>query len=219
MKDITFFLIGLLMLLSPVSCVAPSKIVLLPAPKQTPLPAPRQNLFVLLSDPDGRTGQIVVENKGGSQLIDKPGYVAEVKDAATPPAVPHPMDEKEIARIFGKALAAQPEPPVLFILNFKIGSAELTEESIKKIPEIFATISARKSSDISVVGHSDTVGPKKKNYEISFNRAQKVKELLVSRGIDPQAVITDSHGEDNLLVKTADEVAEPKNRRVEVTIR
>jgi outer membrane protein OmpA-like peptidoglycan-associated protein len=38
-------------------------------------------------------------------------------------------------------------------------------------------------------------------------------------GADPILISTDSHGEDNLLVKTPDEVAEPKNRRVEVTIR
>jgi outer membrane protein OmpA-like peptidoglycan-associated protein len=73
--------------------------------------------------------------------------------------------------------------------------------------------------DISVVGHSDTVGAKQKNYEISLNRAQRVKELFVATGVDPHAVSTESHGEDNPLIKTPDEVAEPRNRRVEVTVR
>ncbi len=181
--------------------------------------APKRNLFVLMPDPDGKTGHIAVENKGGTLLIDKPGHVTEVKDQATPPAPSRPMEEKEIQNIFGAALSAQPLQPVTYILNFKTGGADLTEESEKKLPEISTTVNKRKSSDISVVGHSDTVGTKEINYEISFNRAQRVKEILVGMGVDPLVITTDSHGEDNPLVKTADEVAEPKNRRVEVTIR
>ena len=181
--------------------------------------APKKNLFVLMPDPDGKTGQLEVTNQGGTQLVDKPGNVTEVKDAVTKPTPPQPMDEKEIARIFGAALSAQPATPVIFILNFKSGSAELTEESTKIIPEIFAAISERKSSDISVVGHSDTVGAKQLNYKISLNRAQRVKDILVSMGVDPRAIETESHGKDNPLIKTPDEVAEPRNRRVEVTVR
>jgi outer membrane protein OmpA-like peptidoglycan-associated protein len=181
--------------------------------------APKKNLFVLMPDPDGKTGQIAVTNQGGTRIVEKPGDATEVKDAATMPAPPRPMDEKEIARLFGAALSAQPALPVTYILNFKSGGADLTEESMKKIPEIIATISERKSMDISVVGHSDTVGAKQKNYEISLNRAQRVKELFVATGVDPHAVSTESHGEDNPLIKTPDEVAEPRNRRVEVTVR
>jgi outer membrane protein OmpA-like peptidoglycan-associated protein len=181
--------------------------------------APKRNLFVLMPDPDGKTGKIAVTNQRGTRIVVNPGDVTEVKDAATMPAPPRPMDEKEIARLFGAALSAQPALPVTYILNFKSGGADLTEESMKKIPEIIATISEKKSTDISVVGHSDTVGAKQKNYEISLNRAQRVKELFVATGVDPHAVSTESHGEDNPLIKTPDEVAEPRNRRVEVTVR
>jgi outer membrane protein OmpA-like peptidoglycan-associated protein len=207
-----------------VSCVAPSRIIVLPAPKAPPPPIvkppePRKNLFVLMPDPDGKTGGIVVENRAGSQWIDQPGQATRVADAATPPAAPQLMEQKEIDRIFGPALAAQPVQPAVFILYFKSGTSDLTDESLRKLPEIVAAIAGRKSADISVVGHSDTVGARKKNHEISLNRAKRVKEILVSRGVDARSVDIDSHGEDNLLVKTPDEVAEAKNRRVEVTIR
>ena len=46
-----------------------------------------------------------------------------------------------------------------------------------------------------------------------------IKELLVSRGIDAGFLDVDSHGESNPVVPTGDNVAEPKNRRVEVTVR
>ncbi len=180
---------------------------------------PKKNLFVLMPDPDGKIGQIAVENKGGTQIIAQAGHATEVKDAATAPTPPLPMDGKTIKRIFGAALGAGPVPPISYILHFKTGSTDLTEESVSRLPEILSTIMERKSSDVSVIGHSDTVGAKQKNYELSLERARRVREILVSKGIDSQGVEVDSHGEDNLLVKTADEVSEPRNRRVEVTVR
>ena len=211
MKTRKVYTAGLLTLVLLLSCAPPQPLA--------PPPPPKQNLFVLMPDPDGKTGQIAVTNQGGTRIVDQPGQATEVKDGLTAPAPPRPMDEKEIARLFGAALSAQPLRPVIYILNFKTGGADLTEESIKKVPEIVATISERKSSDISVIGHSDTVGTKQKNYEISLNRAQKMKDLLISHGIAPRTIATESHGEDNPLIKTPDEVAEPRNRRVEVTIR
>jgi outer membrane protein OmpA-like peptidoglycan-associated protein len=172
-----------------------------------------------MPDPDGKTGQIEIQNRGGIQIIDKPGYATEVIDEAVPPKPPRPIDEKELRRIFGGALTVQPVPPVTYILYFTSGTSVLTAESEGRLPEIITTALQRKSSDISVVGHSDTVGTKQKNYEISFDRARMVKEILVLKGIDPLVIKTESHGEDNPFIKTPDEVAEPRNRRVEVTIR
>jgi outer membrane protein OmpA-like peptidoglycan-associated protein len=43
--------------------------------------------------------------------------------------------------------------------------------------------------------------------------------LLVQAGLIPAAIDLRSHGEAELLVPTADNVFEPKNRRVEVTVR
>jgi outer membrane protein OmpA-like peptidoglycan-associated protein len=57
------------------------------------------------------------------------------------------------------------------------------------------------------------------NYKLGLDRAQEIRDLLVSQGIDPKVIEVTSHGEDNPLVKTEDDVPEPKNRRVEIVIR
>ena len=46
-----------------------------------------------------------------------------------------------------------------------------------------------------------------------------VRGLLVSRGASGEILQVTSHGEKNLLVSTPDETEEPRNRRVEVTVR
>ena len=50
-------------------------------------------------------------------------------------------------------------------------------------------------------------------------RAQTVRELLLKAGFDGSLVEIESHGERSLLRKTPDNAPEPRNRRVEITIR
>ena len=180
---------------------------------------PPKNLFVLIEDHEGKTGRITVGNKEGTRDIAQPRLAAEVKDAASSPAPPALISEGEINRIFGAALSALPPPPLTFTLYFKNGSTDFTEEYGKSFPSVLTAIDARKSGEIVVVGHADRVGTKQKNYDLSRNRAERVKEILVSKGIDPNTVEIEWHGEDEPFVKTADEIAEPKNRRVDITVR
>ena len=178
-----------------------------------------KNLFVLLPDTDGKLGEIIVTNKGGSEVIARPGYATEVKDANIAPSEPFPLGESQINRIFGAALAAQPEPPVRYILYFKTATIDLTDNSDKLLPEILSTIEARKSRDVSVVGHTDRVGSRELNFKLGLERASRIKEVLISKGADPSIIDISSHGEDNPLIQTEDGVLEPLNRRVEVIIR
>jgi outer membrane protein OmpA-like peptidoglycan-associated protein len=46
-----------------------------------------------------------------------------------------------------------------------------------------------------------------------------VLKLLVAAGLDPSLVDVTSHGEADPLVPTPDERLEPRNRRVEITVR
>jgi outer membrane protein OmpA-like peptidoglycan-associated protein len=115
-------------------------------------------------------------------------------------------------------LAAQPAAPARFILYFKDDSEELTPESEVSLLEGFRTIRARGALDISVIGHTDTIGTREYNYQLSLRRARKVADLVAKQGVDRNILDIESHGEDNLLVKTGDQVREPRNRRVEITV-
>jgi outer membrane protein OmpA-like peptidoglycan-associated protein len=46
-----------------------------------------------------------------------------------------------------------------------------------------------------------------------------VGALLLSAGLDAASLTIASHGEADLLVATGDDVPEPRNRRVEITVR
>jgi outer membrane protein OmpA-like peptidoglycan-associated protein len=54
---------------------------------------------------------------------------------------------------------------------------------------------------------------------LGLKRAASIKNILVSDGVDPSGIEVVSHGEDNPSIETEDNVAEPRNRRVEITVR
>jgi outer membrane protein OmpA-like peptidoglycan-associated protein len=52
-----------------------------------------------------------------------------------------------------------------------------------------------------------------------MKRALTVRALLVEAGLDPALIEVSSLGESDLLVKTPDDTPEPRNRRVDITVR
>jgi outer membrane protein OmpA-like peptidoglycan-associated protein len=87
------------------------------------------------------------------------------------------------------------------------------------LPDVVQSIRERRAGDVGVVGHTDTVGTRPYNYRLGLRRATRVADLLVAAGVDRSLLDLDSHGEDDLLVPTRDDVDEPRNRRVEITVR
>ena len=178
-----------------------------------------RSMIVLIPDPDGKVGQLVVANEGGQQVLNEKNQSVQVTDRKTAPGKLSTLSSEEIRSTFSDALAAQPLPPVTFILYFLKDSNELTDESKAVLPQIFQTIQKRGSTDIVISGHTDTMGEKEYNYKLSLERAKATSEILVANGAVPANITVTSHGEGNPLIKTADEVAEPRNRRVEVVIK
>ena len=178
-----------------------------------------KDTFVLMPDPDGKVGQVEVSTPAGSQTLTKAGESTAVADPGAPPEPPKVMKARDIDRLFGAVLAAEPSPPPRFLLYFETGSSGLVSESEKLIPEILAAIQTRKSVDISVIGHTDSVGSPEVNDRLSLSRAQRIKEILIAAGVPAETIEIRSHGKNNPLIPTPDETPEPRNRRVEVIVR
>jgi outer membrane protein OmpA-like peptidoglycan-associated protein len=180
--------------------------------------APR-NVFVLMPDAEGRVGAITVENEKGRQTLDKEGQGVVVGGPGRAPEAPREVAPEDMEKWFAAVRKAEPEPPRVFTLLFSTGTAELTPESENQLPAVLAAIRERNSKDVSVVGHSDRQGAEELNWKLSMDRAHAVREILVERGVPETIIETTSHGENNPRIPTADGVSEPRNRRVEVTVR
>jgi len=175
--------------------------------------------IVLLPDPDGAVGKIEVVNPRGTRVLDRPWESTEVASLKEVPGEARIMEESEVKRVFHEALNAKPQPPVEFLIYFKSESAIPTAESLNSIPAVLETIKKRGSQDISVVGHTDSMGTADYNLDLSLRRAKKVAEILQAEGVDPAIIEIDYFGKAKPLIETPDGVPEPRNRRVEITVR
>jgi outer membrane protein OmpA-like peptidoglycan-associated protein len=178
-----------------------------------------QTLVALLPDPgDGAVGRAVVSSPSGTSELTAARESITVSPNQTPGPVTV-MSDADVTRIFGDALSALPPTPQHFELYFRFESEELTDESRALLPQILQAVRGRPFPDVAVVGHTDTTGTRARNVELGLRRANAIRGRLVEAGVDTSVIEVTSHGESDLLIKTADEVPEPRNRRVEITIR
>jgi peptidoglycan-associated lipoprotein len=169
---------------------------------------------VLLKSPDGSTGEVVVKGKKGEQVIKTANEEVPL-DGSAPPA---PVEKDKFRNDFGEAMAARPRIPVRYLLYFKDGTT-LTDASAALIPKIIVEAATRPAVDLSVIGHTDTLASAEYNDRLALERAKAVAALLKEKGLKVIALTVESHGKRNLLVPTPDNTYEPRNRRVEVSIR
>ena len=181
-------------------------------------PAPPATI-ALLPDPETSTiGKAQVGNEFGSILLDSPRAATRVTADAAPGPV-RTLSSDEVDELFGSALAALPPPPKHFILFFEFESETLTEESTQLVPEVLQAVKALAVPEVVVIGHTDTMGSAKANVALGMRRANSVRDILVNAGLPTSTISVTSHGEADLLVKTPDNTPEPRNRRVEITVR
>ncbi len=181
---------------------------------------PRNDLIVVLPGADGHVGGITVEAAGTKMVLDKP-YAGAKPGAGG--MTPMQSSAEEVNRVFADALAARPVPPKSYTLYFLTGGTDLAPDSQGTMDAMLADMGARKAAEVVVTGHTDTVGGGADNDRLSLARAKavaaKLREAFEAKGVKSDAITTAGRGERELLVKTADQTAEPQNRRVEITVR
>jgi outer membrane protein OmpA-like peptidoglycan-associated protein len=185
--------------------------------KRVNTPESPQLQVVLLEDPENPSA-VTVTSKAGTVALTSP-YDSTTVVTGRAPSAPVKMDEGQVRREFGPLLASLPAPAQHFNLYFRTDTSELTPESHAILPDILSAVASRKVPDVAVIGHTDTTGSAATNYRLGMARAQTVRGILVKAGLDGSLVEVESHGERSLLRKTPDNTPEPRNRRVEITIR
>jgi len=188
-------------------------------PKRIATTAPARVQVVLLPDPESAApSSVTVTAKSDTVALTAP-YESTNVVTNRAPSPPVPMDEAEVQRQYGSVIAGLPPAAQRFSLFFRTDSLELAAESRAVLPEVIRAASARKVPEVSVIGHTDTTGSSRNNYKLGLERARSVSTLLIQAGLDGALIEIESHGEADLLRKTPDNTAEPRNRRVEITIR
>ena len=172
---------------------------------------------VLLPQADGSASAVLVKTAKYEQLLSTPYQRVTAQEDKELKA--DTTFAAEVQKAYPQLYASMPPRATKYVLNFMPGGATLTPDSLAQLPKILEDATNRSGADMVVTGHTDSTGALTANDTLSLSRAKVVAQLLVDKGAAATRVEAVGRGKRELLVKTADEVDEPQNRRVEIIVR
>ena len=179
--------------------------------------SPPKELVVVLPDANGRTGTVVVERGNERIVLNEPYASSRITDDGQIRF--EKLSEPEVRASFERVVTALPARPISFLLYFIRGEDTLTEASRRERDRMLGELRKRPTPDIVVIGHTDRVGRDEANDRLSLQRAERMKSDLVRDGLAAERIRTAGRGEREPVVPTDDGVDEPRNRRVEISVR
>lgn len=99
-------------------------------------------------------------------------------------------------------------------LVFNTGSATLRPESQAQLTNIAAILTNCPSVHLVIAAYTDNVGSPESNLRLSRNRANTVVSQLVSKGVPPDHLTAEGHGQEYPVADNASEEGRAQNRRV-----
>lgn len=183
----------------------------------TDSPPPPKTTVILVPDAGGKVGAVSVKSAKGETVINS-AYSSATTTGADVPVVGR-SSPAQVQQTFGSTIKALPLLPISYTLYFLEASDEYTPESRQVTETILRELAKRPAADIAVIGHTDRVGNVEFNDRLSLQRAERVRQDFMKRNVPERAISVAGRGEREPLVGTADNVSEPRNRRVEINIR
>jgi TonB-dependent receptor len=131
------------------------------------------------------------------------GGAVRAEAAAEPAYVPPPAQ-------------APVSAPRSYLVFFDFNKSDLTPQAVDIVDAAAKNAGAAKVTQMTVTGHTDTVGSDAYNMRLSRRRAESVAARLEKDGIPASEIAIVAKGKRDLLVPTKDGVKEPQNRRVQI---
>jgi len=170
-----------------------------------------KKLFKTISGVDGRSSLLVP--KGETYKIDYK-FFGDSLDYSTF-EVPNPEGHVTFD------LTIEIQPPKTYVLQnvlFDIGKASLRKESYNTLNDLVEVLKHKPAMVIEIAGHTDNVGTPEANLKLSQERAEAVKNFIVSKNISDKRVTAKGYGQTQAVADNSTDEGRQKNRRTEVRI-
>jgi outer membrane protein OmpA-like peptidoglycan-associated protein len=103
-------------------------------------------------------------------------------------------------------------------LLFDTGSANLKGQAEGQLSELSSILAKYPTNRIQVAGHTDSTGTMSGNQNLSVNRANSVRDILLQNGVGTNQIVTTGYGQSRPIATNSTPVGRSKNRRVELHI-
>ncbi|WP_020526382.1 VWA domain-containing protein [Flexithrix dorotheae] len=130
------------------------------------------------------------------------------------------MEDDPVEEIEEDEFNRKPNKGEVKLLNvkFEFANTNILEESKDEVRKAIAYMHKYPNITVELRGHTDDIGTAKDNLMLSTQRANRIKEILVSTGIKPERILIAGFGEDNPIATNDTEEGRALNRRTEFVV-
>jgi OOP family OmpA-OmpF porin len=134
-------------------------------------------------------------------------------------SVPAGSMNYQLASFLGDTSARDlPKTFVFDHLNFDSGTTRLTPDSTKTVADLAVILKAYPNAQVQLVGHTDNTGSPQANQQLSMDRANAIKGMLVNQGVGADRISTAGYGQERPIASNDTEDGRAKNRRIELNV-
>ncbi len=148
--------------------------------------------------------------------VEKDGYLFEDINLGTLAASTQASTLERTVRLRKLELGTS---KILRNIYFDFDKATFKDESYSELNKLETMMAQNPGMVIEISGHTDAIGTKAYNLDLSQRRANAVKDFLVNKGIDSRRINAKGYGEERPLASNDDEIEGREiNRRVEFKV-
>ncbi|MCQ2097141.1 MAG: OmpA family protein [Fibrobacter sp.] len=103
-------------------------------------------------------------------------------------------------------------------VTFKAGSAELVPNSLKTLDAAIKGLKLNPKAKVEVQGHTSSEGSEELNQKLSEDRANSVRDYMVSKGIAAERLTAVGYGPSQPKADNSTEAGRKANRRIELVV-
>lgn len=104
------------------------------------------------------------------------------------------------------------------VINFEVDEAVIPDVNKELLDRAAKIINEVPNMKLTIIGHTDSQASDSYNVELSRDRAEAVKEYLVSQGVDASKLMTKGMGESEPIADNSTEQGRFRNRRIEFIV-
>jgi outer membrane protein OmpA-like peptidoglycan-associated protein len=101
---------------------------------------------------------------------------------------------------------------------FQTGKYDLSTDAQLKLAKLSGIIQAHPGLNLTIEGYTDTTGSADFNLKLSQQRADAVRQFLISQGLSPDIITSKGLGEANPIADNGTAAGRKQNRRVEIIV-
>ncbi|MBX2842078.1 MAG: VWA domain-containing protein [Flammeovirgaceae bacterium] len=130
------------------------------------------------------------------------------------------LEDDPVEEIEEDEFKRKPKKGEVKLLNvkFEFANTNILDESKMEVRKAIAYMHRYQNITVELRGHTDNIGSPQDNLMLSTQRANRIKEILISTGIKPERILIAGFGEDNPIASNETEEGRALNRRTEFVV-